>query len=181
MKNLSLLSLLALATGIIMMSTSCKKGDTGPAGPAGPDSVFYSSWIPVQMTVQPGDTTFAQTIQATAITSAILNHGSVVGYFLEGDAINNTDSSIVDANTDLNLLQTFSVGKVELLSYFEDLTNQVEYRYVVIPGTVAVTDASGVVQHYTADQLKKMNYQQVAEILSIPAKGAGSMKLNSPN
>jgi hypothetical protein len=178
-KNRTLLSLLTLATGIIiMMTTSCKKGDTGPAGAAGPDSVFYSNWITLQMTPQQGDTSFAQTIQAPAITSAILDKGSVVGYILTGDAINNADSSIVDANFFAN--QTFSVGKVELLAYYQDLTGNL-YRYVVIPGTIAVTDVSGTVQHYTADQLKKMGYQQVSQLLSIPAKGAGSMKLNSPN
>lgn len=180
MKNLTLLTLLSLATGIIMMTTSCKKGDTGPAGPAGPDSIFYSNWVTLQLAVQQGDTTYGETIPAAAITSAILNKGSVVGYLLTLDAINGADSSIVDANTDFNLYQTFSVGKIELLDYFENLSGN-QYRYVVIPGTVAVTDASGTVQHYTADQLKKMTYQQVSQILSIPAKGAGSMKLNSPN
>lgn len=83
-----------MASGVLML-ISCSKGNTGPAGPAGPagpDSVSYSSWAPLSMSYvgkdTNGDSVFTQTITASAITSAVLSQGSVIGYVLVTDPVN---------------------------------------------------------------------------------------------
>lgn len=165
--------LAAMITGVAAM-TSCSKSNNNSSAPA-KDSVLYSGWITLNMAAtNNGDTVFTQTIQAPSITSAILNKGSVVGYILTTDAINGTDSSIVDAVADLNLFQTFSVGKIELVDFFENLTGN-SYRYVVIPGSITVTDVSGAVHTYTASDLAKMSYRQVSQILHLPSKGSSAL------
>jgi len=184
-KNLTLLSLLALATGFIMMM-SCKKGDTGPAGPVGPDSVQYSNWTPLSMAGYidaNSDTTYTDTLIAKSITSAILSKGAVVGYLQGMDALG--DTVIVNASSRMD--ENFLVGKIELFSNAPYASNSAgvdytgyNYRYVVIPAKIATSGISGSGKTYTTDQLKAMSYSELTSVLNIPAKGS-SLKLNSPN
>ena len=170
MRTLKLLLLLALFTGFFM-SISCKKGDTGPAGPAGPDSVRYSGWITLQTPYvgqdNNNDSVWQQSITASAITSSVLAKSSIMGYVLVPDFITG-DSSIVDAN--LYVTQFFNVGSIDIVSSFD--ASGVQYRYVIIPGKIATTDASGQVKTYTAKDLASMNYKAVAGLLNISATGS---------
>jgi hypothetical protein len=148
------------------MTTSCKKGDTGPAGPAGPDSVMYSNWITLNMTgdtYQSGDSVYYQSITANAITSDILNKGSVIGYLLVTDPLSG-DSSVINAS--LALEEHFVVGSISLLSGVTYTGYQ--YRYVVVPTKVAVTDSDGSVKTYTAKQLSLMDYKTLTSTLAAP-------------
>jgi len=178
-KNLALLSLLALTAGFIVM-TGCKKGDTGPAGPAGPDSVQYSAWKTLSMDYagsdNAGDSVFTGTVTAPAITQAIIDKGSVIGYLIVADPLTG-DSSIINASLAFN--EFFAVGKIDLVSYGVDFSDY-DYRYVVIPGKVATSSVSGQTKTYTIDQLKAMSYSTVTSILSIPAKGS-NLKVSSSN
>jgi hypothetical protein len=178
-KNLRLLSLLALATGFATI-IGCKKGDTGPAGPAGPDSVQYSAWKTLAMTYTAkdsnGDSVFTETITAPAITQAILAKGSVLGYLVVSDPLSG-DSSIISASLAFN--EFFAVGKIDLVSYGVDFSGY-DYRYVIIPGKIATSSISGSIKTYTIDQLKAMNYSTLTGVLNIPAKGS-SLKLNASN
>jgi len=156
------------------MTTSCKKGDTGPAGPAGPDSVMYSNWITLSMTgatYQSGDSVYYQSITASAITSGILNKGSVIGYLLVSDPLSG-DSSVINAS--LAMEEHFVVGSISLLSPSNYTGYQ--YRYVVVPTTVAVTGSDGSTKTYTAKQLSLMDYSTLTNALHLPAAGSGSVR-----
>jgi hypothetical protein len=174
-KNLTLLSLLALATGFVMMM-SCKKGDTGPAGATGPDSVQYSAWKTLAMTaMNAGDTSFYEDFTVTALTQKIISHGAVLGYF---GYLNSAGDTIVQNASEV-MTSLYTVGTIEVQSYYVDLSGYF-YRYVLVPGNVVISSIPGSTKTYTIDQLKKMSYQQVTQSLGIPAKG-GSLKLNSSN
>lgn len=156
------------------MTTSCKKGDTGPAGPAGPDSVMYSSWITLSMTgdtYSSGDSVYYQKITASAITSDILNKGSVIGYLLTGDPLStNGDSSVINAS--LAMEEHFAVGSISLLAPAD--YSGAQYRYVVVPSKVAVTSQDGSVKTYTSKEMSEMDYNTLTGLLKVPAKGSGS-------
>ena len=85
-----------LVVGAIMLLTSCKKGDTGPAGapgPAGPPgttgpvgaaNVIYSGWFNLDYNpeTENGDTVrFVATITAPKLVDSILSKGEIKVYF----------------------------------------------------------------------------------------------------
>jgi len=172
------MALAALAASLcLIMSTGCKKGDTGPMGPAGPDSVQYSSWNALAMTYTGmdtnGDSVFTQTITASAITSAIVNKGSVIGYLLVSSPLTG-DSSVINAS--LALQEFVGTGKIDLVSYGTDWSGY-DYRYVIIPGKIVTSRTSGSVSTYTGDQLRQLDYSTLSKTLQIPAAGS-SLKVN---
>jgi len=172
-KNLALLSLLALATGIVLM-TGCKKGDTGPAGATGPDSVQYSSWKTLAMSaMDAGDTSFYEDFTVTALTQNIISHGAVLGYF---GYLNSAGDTIVENASEV-LYSLYTVGTIEVQSYYNDLSGYF-YRYVLVPGNISISSVSGSAKTYTVDELKKMSYLQVTQLLGIPAKKT-SLKVNT--
>lgn len=180
MRNLTLLTVLAIiGVGSVMM-TGCSKGNTGPAGPAGPDSVQYSGWTTLAMTYvgpdQSGDSTFQQTITAKSITSAILNQGAVIGYLLFPDP-GTGDSSVVNAS--LAVDEFFNVGSIDIVSDGVDYSGA-SYRYVVIPAKITTSSISGTLQTFTASQLKAMDYKTLTKALGIPAKGSSTL-FKAPN
>lgn len=185
MKKIQFFCVLSLSAFVLFMS--CTKGDTGPAGatgstgaagatgatgatgPAGTDSVLYSAWIPVNMsdTIAPGaDTTYYQWFTANAITSEILNTGTVVTYLETVDQ--NGDSLIFNAATALT--ESYYVGAIFAASYPAAASNSsgynyagYNYRFIVIPGAIATTAFKGMTQQ----QLQKMNYTQITKVLNI--------------
>src|ERR1700710_1967071 len=81
MKNLNLLSIASVC--IITALAACSKGNTGPAGargPAGPDSVMHSPWIALNTPFSTTDSSYEQTITASALPSKILDSGVVLSY-----------------------------------------------------------------------------------------------------
>lgn len=178
MRNLKVIFFFAALSTCIFMTPSCKKGDTGPAGPAGPDSVMYSNWITLNMTSS-GDTIYYQKITASAITSDILNKGSVIGYLLTVDPLStNGDSSVVNAS--LAMEEDFAVGSISLLAPVD--YSGLQYRYVVVPSKVAVTSQDGSVKTYTSKEMSEMDYNTLTGLLKVPAKGSGSAAVvNLPN
>jgi hypothetical protein len=175
-KNRNLYYALAfLAIGSFMM-TSCSKGSTGPAGaagavgPAGPDSVQYSGWITLNMhlVVNSGDSTYQQSITAPSLTSSVLNQDAIIGYVYYPDPVTG-DSSYINAS---NFFQEYyTAGYIDLVSFTGDWSTDI-YRYVIVPTKITVTNASGSLQTYTSDQMKKMDYPTLTKILGIPAKGS---------
>jgi hypothetical protein len=198
-KNLKFYSFLMLTAFVFMMTACSKKGDTGPAGPTGPagadgaagasgtDSIQYSTWTPLSMTGwidANNDTSYTDTLIAAALTSAVLNQGVVVGYFQFLD--NNNDTIIVNASTLIS--EAYAIGKIELYSGApQPSTNSsgvdytgYNYRYVVVPGSIAVTSTTGPTKTYTRDQIKTMSYSTLTHLFNIPPKGS-HLKLSSPN
>ena len=185
MKKIQFFYVLSLSAFILFMS--CSKGATGPAGatgaagadgangtdgaagPAGPDSVLYSAWLPVNMSdtiSTTADTTYYQSFTADAITSSILNTGTIVTYLQTVDQ--NGDSLIFNAATALT--ESYYIGSIFVASFPPAASNSAgnnytgyNYRFIVIPGAIATTAFKGM----TKQQLQKMSYTQVASVLNI--------------
>lgn len=156
MKKLLHVSLVAAIVALISFSSCSKgsKGDTGPAGPAGPDSVFYSAWATLNAQGgldQQGDSLYQEGISASVITQDILDKGVVLTYVGVGSGSTVTDIEPAD-----NYLETdIEVGGIYLFST-SNFTNEFEFRYVVIPGTILANDAA--FKGLTPGQIKKMPY-----------------------
>jgi hypothetical protein len=195
MKNLRSLCLLAIATTALIVS--CSKGDSGPAGPAGPagaagatgangangtngsDSVMYSAWMPMNMsdTIEgTADTVYYQNFTANAITSAILNTGTVVTYLETVDG--NNDSLIFNASTVLT--ESYYVGDIFVESFPPAATNSAgynwagyNYRFIVVPGDIATTMFRGMTQQ----QIKTIDYPTFNKLAKTAVTKSAGAKL----
>ena len=170
--KLKFLLVAAAVIGFVSLMGSCKKTTTTQV--VSSDSVYYSAWIPLVMAEQPGDSTWLQTVSAPQVTDAIVNNGAVLGYFLTANFSN--DSASIDVTSDPDFEQLVSIGTIQLFDEYDDIQQYVpDYRYVVVPGTISVTDITTKEVHvYTPTELKSMPYSQVSAILNIPSKGSGS-------
>jgi hypothetical protein len=154
MKKLKFISIFILS--VSLLAISCKKGDTGPAGargPAGPDSVQYSGWTTLALTFNTTDSLYEQNITAAAITQDILDKGIILSY------INFTDqsgaSNVFNASEILSV--TYSVGKVNLASPANFSGVTLQFRYVVVAGTIAL-NGMRTYKGYSQADLQKMSY-----------------------
>jgi hypothetical protein len=164
--------------GMILFSNCTKSSNSTPPATASTDSVLYSNWISLNMqlngTDANGDSIYTETIPAPAITTAVFNKATIIGYIEVQDPLSG-DSSVINAG--LAFEEFFDIGSISLVSIGVDYS-QYFYRYVIIPGKITVTDASGVVHTYTSDQLKVMSYSTLKTVLSLPAKGSSLAKPN---
>ena len=167
MKNLKLFSF--LFAGIAWLAIGCSKGTTGPqgpVGPAGPDSVVHSNWITLNMTKTvsaPGDTIYSQSLSAPAITQRILDSGIILTYlsFVDNNGVTNVFSASA-----YFAYEGFSPGAIDLIS-FNDYS-QSQYRYVVVPGTIAGGNiVSGPAKGLTKQQLQHMSYGDVIKMVQL--------------
>ncbi|HVM87489.1 MAG TPA: hypothetical protein VMT76_04825 [Puia sp.] len=170
MKKLKLFSLALIGLAFISI-VSCKKGDTGPqgpAGPAGPDSVYHSAWIalntPLAATFPNSsggtDSVYEQVITSTYITQEILDSGLVLSY------IEDNNGNISDISNYSGFLDVYyAVGKMTIDSYNVDLTNGGYVRFVLIPGTILVTNS--ILKNYTKEQLKAIDYSVISKALNL--------------
>ncbi|HET7001252.1 MAG TPA: hypothetical protein VFI33_08090 [Puia sp.] len=166
MKNFK--SLPVAAVILIIGMISCSKGSTGPAGPAGPagpDSVTYSLWTPLALTYVAKDTLFEQTINAPAITRAILDSGVVLSYvnFQEQNGTYHVVPTV--GLPGIGIFEDFAVGQINIESIQDYST--LPYRYVVIPGSLKAGNSASAqkVKGYTIEELKAMPYEQVQLVL----------------
>ena len=193
MKNLRSLCLLAIATTALIVS--CSKGNTGPAGPAGAagaagaagtsgtngtngsDSVMYSAWMPMNMldTIEgTADTIYYQNFTANAITSSILNTGTVITYLETLDG--NNDSLFFNASTVLT--ESYYVGDIFVESFPPAATNSAgynwagyNYRFIVVPGDIAAPMFKGMTQQ----QIRTISYPTFNKLAkSAVTKSAGA-------
>ena len=196
MKTLRSLCLLAIATTALLVS--CSKGDTGPAGPAGAagaagaagpagangtngsDSVMYSAWMPMNMvdTIEgTADTIYYQNFTANALTSAILETGTVITYLETTDA--NNDSLFFNASTVLT--ESYYVGDIFVESFPPAATNSAGYnwpgynfRFVIIPGDIATTMFKGMTQQ----QIRNISYPDFNKLVKAAVTKSAGAKLN---
>lgn len=163
MKNFR--SLPVAAVILIIGMTSCSKGSTGPAGPAGPDSVLYSAWTPLTLTYVPIDTLFEQTINAPAITKAILDSGIILSYVNFQDTSGTYHVIPTAGLVTLGIFEDFAVGHINIESVRDYST--LPYRYVVIPGSQKTGNSASTqkVKGYTIQELKTMPYEQIQQVL----------------
>lgn len=167
MKNYKLLFLLLLVPGMMLLFSCTKNNNTTVTKT---DSVYYSNWNVLNMVeTDAGDTLFYEDFNNSAITLNIIDKGGILSYFAY---INNTDTVLLPASDALT--QYFDVGVIEVQSGFQFVTSDnYLYRYVLVPGTVSIGDATGgAPKTYTVDQLKQMSYKQVMSLLNNPASNA---------
>jgi hypothetical protein len=171
-KNLKLVFVLAIVAGFISVNTGCSKSNNNNP-PATKDSVLYSGWMPLTASFSSTDSAFEDNITAAHITQAIVDHGSVLCYYKD-------NLGEVAPARDLGLLSFVTVGNILLVAGGDFTTPNLVFRYVIIPGTVAVSgNANGVVsgtaRSLNVTGLKAMSYEQVTKALNIPAEG-GNVK-----
>jgi hypothetical protein len=195
MKNLRSLCLLAIASTALLVS--CSKGDAGPAGPAGAagaagaagtngtngtngsDSVMYSAWMPMNMadTIEgTADTIYYQNFTANALTSAILNSGTVITYLETLDGFG--DSLFFNAATVLT--ESYYVGDIFVESFPPAASNSAgfnwqgyNYRFVIIPGDIATTMFKGMTQQ----QIRNISYPDFNKLAKAATTKSAGAKL----
>lgn len=154
--------LLVLSLFSLLLLSSCKKGDTGPAGATGTANVIYSAWFtPATYTK---DTVFGTYgfiyDKATAdITQKILDSGTVLvfgkldGYvtsiwptaqvavlpivitYMDGESPN------IDTWSALATVGNIRIQLQSSLNAYGSISNAHQFRYIIIPGGVKSTSS----------------------------------------
>lgn len=165
-----------MAVSLIAVVSCSKSNNNSSSGSGSKDSVLYSSWIPLHLvlTGTASDSVYEQKISASAITSTVLSKGLVLVYANEAGS----GGQYVNPISDFGIYPTFGPQAIFLDAYgtygYQISLNTVvdSVRYVIIPGSVSTTSASGNLQTYTPTQLKTLDYGTVTKILNIPAHGS---------
>ena len=170
MRKLKILSLVILIAGSFFLSVGCSKSNSNNSSST-KDSVLYSAWKPFSLTYEGlnsnSDSIYDQVAVAAPITQSVLDKGSVLVYVSNG-------SGSYALASDAGFSVVLSVGQI-YLSTFGAVSSSYTWRYVVIPGTIATTTASGSLQTYTPSQLKTMSYAAVSSILGISESNKGAV------
>jgi len=166
-KNLQRCLILAALVTALFSTFSCSKSNNNSTSVK--DSVLYSNWAPLKMSLlgvnpQFGDSVYGQAIPVKAITRAVLDRGLVLTYIQGID--NNGDTLIQNAEVFMN--QRIYAGEIDLFSEPNDYTGY-NFRYVIIPGRTLVNGVSGQVETYTPAQLRSMSYPTIAKMLRLSA------------
>lgn len=162
---------LAVAVTLLVLITSCKKGDTGPTGPTGPAgtagptgtaNVIYSDWF--TPATYKKDTVFGiwgfnYDKADAAITQKIIDSGTVITYGkLDGYVTSvwpteqvaalpiiitylDGSSSNIDTWSSLLTPGNLRIRLVSSLNAYGSISNAHKFRYVIIPGGVKSTTA----------------------------------------
>jgi hypothetical protein len=148
----------------IFFTTGCKKTTTTVVQ----DSVYYSSWTPLSLTMSgtdtQGDTIYSQQISAPAITAKFISKGAVLAYF--GYPSQSGDTVVFnEAELGSFAAVSFAPGAIEIDSYGYDISYSnggYLFRYVLIPGNVLTTSFKGMTQQ----QLNKMSFTDVQKTIN---------------
>ena len=155
---------------------SCSKNNNNTPASSSKDTVLYSNWIPLKLvlTGNTADSDYEQKITASALTTTVLSKGLVLIYANE----TGSGGQYVNYVSDFGIYPTFASQAIYLDAYgtygYNISLNTVvdSVRYVIIPGTVNTTSASGNLQTYTPSQLKGLDYSTLTKVLNIPAHGS---------
>lgn len=143
------------------MSVGCSKSNNNSSSTK--DSVLYSAWQSFNMKYEGldnnNDSVYDQTISASAVTQSILDKGSVLVYVSDGNG-DYADAS----NAGFSVI--LAVGQIYISTY-GSVPSSYQWRYVVVPGTIATTSSSGSVKTYTPSQLKALSYKEASAILKL--------------
>jgi hypothetical protein len=145
--------------------TNGTNGGTGPTGATGTANVQYSDWIPVGLAswTSISNSQKQNTLNAPAITTAILDKGNVYVYFRSQGT---TTVYILPLTVVSNLHLTFTLdpGKITI-DLFSTVNAGVgignyEFRYVIVPGGTHVRQSQQAVD--------MKNYEAVVKYYGIP-------------
>jgi hypothetical protein len=164
-KNLKLFLIIALAMGSVTMF-SCSKSSNNSTASTSADSVLYSKWVTVVLTFNSTDSAYEMNIAAPALTQKVIDQGAILTYV--------EFQGVVNLPSDFGIFPSFTVGNINLFAnYAIASTDNLTFRYVIIPGKTATTNASGTLQTYTADQLKGMSYATITKLFKLSDQGSG--------
>jgi hypothetical protein len=167
MKHLFLKSVTALFLSLVVLATSCKKGDTGAtgatgaAGPTGATgatgatgktgsaNVIYSAWLDVTFAAV-NDSVGGAQLDAPKLVDSIIEKGDVKVYWNVNTASNPyivslpyADNGLVLGINDLHMNFVATVGSILLYSNYNLSSGTSngeaygQFRYILIPGGVA--------------------------------------------
>lgn len=175
------------------------QGPAGPQGPQGTTNVTYSTWYTTLAAdwsaggVAPYFDVFKYVRTAPGVTQAIIDNGLVLAYMK--DWIYDSDGSGTTPLHSSTTVQLPFYADVNYTDYWDfaipaagsirfmyksqapwDITVMpgVSYRYVIIPGSIAGgrgINGETTYEGYSADELKSMSYDQVAQLFNIPGEG----------
>lgn len=168
----------------LLSTAGCKKTNTTVVQ----DSVFHSSWVPLDMQMQVEtdpttnlkDTFYAQEFANAHITAKVISGGVILGYL--GYPGNGSDTIVLplaEQTVFSSLQQVISPGTIDLIGYSDysyTTTSGYLYRYVIIPGNVLSNSSlSGLTQQ----QLNKMKFTDIENALKTPAQGTSTGQGNT--
>ena len=170
MKNLKLCLIVGLAMGSVTLF-SCSKSSTSSTPSTSADSVLYSKWVTVVLTFNAADSGYEMNIAAPSLTQKVIDQGAILTYV--------EFQGVVNLPSDFGIFPSFTVGNINLFAnYAIASTNNLTFRYVIIPGKTATTNASGSLQTFTADQLRTMSYTTITKLFKISDQGSGVQFIN---
>jgi hypothetical protein len=177
-------------------------GPIGPGGATGSTNVIYSNWITSPYSSR--DTTVDGTclrirhLDAPSLSTLILDRGTMITYMRVGSigpyalpytsdagGATNTVNCIYNQQKIFVYRHTFNTCRFNsgIAPAFPgqpvlvNLPQSLEYRYILIPGAIAGGRfISGAAAGYTSDQLKAMPYEQLRNLMKIPAEGTNETK-----
>jgi hypothetical protein len=173
-KNLKLLLVVVPVTFLVLSISSCSKSNNNSSSGSG-DTVYYSAWISLapSFVTNGTDSAFVQTLTASHITQSVLDHGTITSW------IEFPGENQVFNPTDFGLLPSYGLDSVNLFaSYAAGDYTDVLFRYVIIPGTIAVASSANGAQSGTGRTfnspaaIKSMTYAELVKAYNIPANGA---------
>lgn len=155
-------------------------GPTGPQGPAGTANVIYSAWFsPTAWLPATGFNDFSFDRAAPSLTQAAIDNGAVLGYVkITGTtAVRPLETTV---NTGLTGTATYGFNLPAVNTIRFTVTRETggtytplitdSFRYVIIPGAVSGGRMiSGPAAGRSIKQLKEMTYEQVMQLLNVPA------------
>jgi hypothetical protein len=172
-------------------------GSTGPAGPqgaTGTTNVTYSAWYVTtaadwtSIGTPPYWEDYRFTRTAPAVTQAIIDNGLVLAYMKNWPFDNLTsvgrspDVVQLPFLADIFFMDYYDYiiqapGSIRFLYKSQNAWTQATmtgntYRYIVIPGSIAGGRGTTTYAGYSAEELKAMKYEQVAQLFKIPANGS---------
>jgi hypothetical protein len=109
----------------------------------------------------------------------VIDNGVVLSYYRDANA--GTTTMPYTFGTTANLRQYNSILKPGTITYFAaNLTTGSasgvipagDFRYVIIPGSVAGARTMSTANRFTPQQLQSMTYAQIASLYNIPPNGS---------
>lgn len=127
-------------------------GPEGPEGPPGTANVIYSEWIALGDLEAPSDTTVISRnytkwdIPESALTQEIIDQGTILVYFSLNGTVLPLPSTFGGANPIYITFAPFQPGSLSILAQNLDntasgLNNDIQFRYIIIPGGTAAKQA----------------------------------------
>jgi hypothetical protein len=161
---------------IVLLITSCKKGDTGPQGADGNANVIYSNWY-TPATYQK-DTIFGiwgfhHTQSAPLITQSILDSGAVLVF----GKMSGYNPAVWPANRvgQLPIMINYMQGGLQVDTWqayaspgnlkirftndhniYTTIANQHQFRYIIVPANTF------------SGRVRQMSYEEVCSVYNIP-------------